>query len=548
MSLSPTFVCPPEGMQRSPPEGTQPAPHPALSLLPPPDDSVLLLPAPPTAEPVHLTEDGIAAVALKFSKPPLGKGGFSTVYEGLFYGAPAAVKILAIRNEHERANFHEELRSLLNPALRSEHVCPLLGYCKAQPAFIFPRLTCINVSRMTRFPDDVKDSICIDTADGLATLHAAGYVHMDIKPDNVLLLFDENRRIQKALVGDLGCVKSVAVPVYPYGTIAFLDPQLNFQQLRKPQPADDVFSLGITFLSIWTNRVPTSRDEIPLLMQELRRACAYRFELVASMTAIDIRRRPTAAFVRDTVRARQKASWDTRGGYPWSGRIPPITQPPFIGEGAAERAAAAGFAYQPPPPFVPPQQQQGATGGGYRIVMGPSGQLMIVPEAQQAAAVAAQQAAAQQVAVQQVAAQQLQFQQQQQQPQVQQAQFQQWGQQPRVIAATAMPHPQMQQQPLQLQQQQQQQQQVIALQQQAMALQQQAMLLQQQQPQQQPQQIVQHTPQTLSSPPSQTLSPQSFGTPAGYVVQGQPLTYQQQRLQQAGPQQPHYSYVGRGYV
>eukprot|EP00743_Colponemidia_sp_Colp-15_P025589 GILK01038975.1.p1 GENE.GILK01038975.1~~GILK01038975.1.p1 ORF type:complete len:100 (-),score=1.75 GILK01038975.1:95-394(-) len=97
--------------------------------------------------------------------------------------------------------FEQELRAMLNPTLWNSNICPLLGYCVEAPAFIFPRLTALNVERMVRLPDDVKDTICIDIANGLAHLHKAGYVHMDMKPDNVLILFDEQRRIKKALVG-----------------------------------------------------------------------------------------------------------------------------------------------------------------------------------------------------------------------------------------------------------------------------------------------------------------------------------------------------------
>jgi serine/threonine protein kinase len=68
-------------------------------------------------------------------------------------------------------------------------------------------------NRSARLPDDVKDTICIDVVRGMDHMHRAGYVHSDMKPDNVLLEFDENRVIKKAVVGDLGCVKSCMVPV-----------------------------------------------------------------------------------------------------------------------------------------------------------------------------------------------------------------------------------------------------------------------------------------------------------------------------------------------
>jgi serine/threonine protein kinase len=109
--------------------------------------------------------------------------------------------------------FDEELRALLNTTLWHNNICPLLAYCDTKPAFIFPKLTPMSDNRSARLPDDVKDTICIDVVRGMDHMHRAGYVHSDMKPDNVLLEFDENRVIKKAVVGDLGCVKSCMVPV-----------------------------------------------------------------------------------------------------------------------------------------------------------------------------------------------------------------------------------------------------------------------------------------------------------------------------------------------
>eukprot|EP00758_Cryptobia_borreli_P001850 Tbor_TRINITY_DN2582_c0_g1::TRINITY_DN2582_c0_g1_i1::g.553::m.553 len=276
----------------------------------------------PSRTPIRLTKEAIAMTAGNFLSPPLGKGGFSTVYPGYFYGNPVAVKVLNIRNASERAMFDDELRALLNPVLWHPNVCPLLGYCDTDPAFIFPLMTPMTIERMSRLPDDVKDTICVNICKGLEHMHRAGYVHSDMKPDNVLLEFDANRMIKTAYVGDLGCVKSCSVAVIPFGTIVFLDPQLPLNIPRLPHPVDDVYSLGITFLSIWTNRIPESAQEIAEMKMLLADNDTARSDCVAAMTHSVMSARPTCEQVAKVLSDLQQKMWRERA-YPWSSGITP---------------------------------------------------------------------------------------------------------------------------------------------------------------------------------------------------------------------------------
>jgi serine/threonine protein kinase len=286
-----------------------PAPHPTLSSLP------RAVSTPPVHHghgrppPVRLTAEGVAMTAFQWQRPPIGKGGFSSVYEGLFYGATVAVKVLTIRNESERLMFEEELRAMLNPRLFHHNICPLLGYCYEHPAFIFPKLSPLSLDRLRRLPADVRDSVCIDVARGLAHMHAAGYVHSDMKPDNVLIEFDQNRVIRRALVGDLGCVKSCAVPVVPFGTIVFLDPALPQGVPRLPHPADDVYSLGVTFLCIFMEAIPMNMDDIRRMESDLAQRDPMRFSLVRDMMNQVPSRRPTCADVANIMRRNQEELW-----------------------------------------------------------------------------------------------------------------------------------------------------------------------------------------------------------------------------------------------
>lgn len=213
--------------------------------------------------PVNLSPQVISAICFGFSQPPLGKGGFSTVFAGVYENRPVAVKVLAIRNAGEHALFQAELGILLNSNLRHPHLLPLIAYCHERPALVMPQLKPLNRERLPRLPGSIRMKVAMDVANGLAHLHDAGFVHNDMKPDNVLLEFDENRRLIRALVGDLGCVKSVQIPVVPFGTILFMDPGLNTSGPPQfPKPADDVYSFGLTIVCIFTNAFPESQEHL----------------------------------------------------------------------------------------------------------------------------------------------------------------------------------------------------------------------------------------------------------------------------------------------
>uniref|UniRef100_A0A7S1QX02 Protein kinase domain-containing protein n=1 Tax=Neobodo designis TaxID=312471 RepID=A0A7S1QX02_NEODS len=352
-----------------PPPATTPAPHPSLNQLP-----QAMSAAPEkrgeSHQPVRLTSDAIAATAYNWQRPPIGKGGFSTVYEGTFYGHSVAVKVLTIRNPSERQMFEEELQALLNPSLMHRNICPLLAFCYEAPAFIFPKLSPLSLERLKRLPLDVRDSVCIDVARGLAHMHAAGYVHSDMKPDNVLIEFDENRVIRRAMVGDMGCVKSCAVPVAPFGTIVFLDPGLPHGVQRLPHPADDVYSLGVTFLCIFMEAIPASVDDICRMDYDFAQRDPLRSGLVRSMMNPDAARRPTCAYIAHAMRQKQEEMWRAAAGRAATSPVPqghPAHYPSPVSSQASAPPTPAGppqqpqayqQAYQQPPPQQPYQQQQ----------------------------------------------------------------------------------------------------------------------------------------------------------------------------------------------
>lgn len=109
------------------------------------------------------------------------------------------------------------------------------------------------------------------TAEALAALHRAGFVHGDVKPDNIRLVDDGT-----AILIDLGFAHrpgenaSLMQQGYILGTLNYLAPELCAAAPSADQ-SSDLFSLGVTLFEMLTGQLPYPAGS---LRQTLRRhAC-----------------------------------------------------------------------------------------------------------------------------------------------------------------------------------------------------------------------------------------------------------------------------------
>jgi serine/threonine protein kinase len=99
-------------------------------------------------------------------------------------------------------------------------------------------------------------------AEALAALHRAGFVHGDVKPDNIRIA-----AAGRAILLDLGFAhrpgenRKLLQQGYVLGTVNYLAPELC-----GPEPEDgracDVFSLGVTLFEMLTGQMPYPRGSI----------------------------------------------------------------------------------------------------------------------------------------------------------------------------------------------------------------------------------------------------------------------------------------------
>ena len=301
----------------------------------------------------------------------VGRGGMSTVYRGtdLALDRVVAVKVamdpLLERDPVYAARFKREARAaaaIPNPGVVTvfdagadgptryivmEYVegRDLAEVLRDEPAH---RLEPMRAARIAE-----------QVADTLAAAHAAGIVHRDIKPGNIMITPQDGVKVLDFGIARLSDGVSLTQTASVLGTAPYMSPE---QAMGQPADArSDIYSLGCVLYEMLTGKPPFLADVAAAVLHQHVRVAPKRPSalnpdvppvldaLVLEMLAKSPDDRPqTAADVRDRLAALDKATDPTRP-LPPAEPIPPVAVVPP----PASRAEPIAPTRPVPPPASP---------------------------------------------------------------------------------------------------------------------------------------------------------------------------------------------------
>lgn len=235
----------------------------------------------------------------------LGEGGSSIVYSARLGSEEVALKVIQSEgpiSDSERSRFLDEaerMRRVFHPALVSLIGAGFLP--DGRPYIAMPRLRGTTLAARSVAPIPVERALQLfeDLARAVGTLHAAGLVHRDIKPQNVFWVVPEDRLI----LLDLGIAREIdAEPStttragFSRGTPAYMAPERLFGHPASIR--SDLYELTLVLVVMLLGRLPWEEgDPQARLLPTLSGEGAQHIPapLVATLEgalALDVERRP----------------------------------------------------------------------------------------------------------------------------------------------------------------------------------------------------------------------------------------------------------------
>lgn len=154
------------------------------------------------------------------------------------------------------------------------HVCPVydFGEHDGRPFLVMAHLPGGSLAeRLKRDKriEDVHEAVVLakQAAEGLAALHAAGVVHRDLKPGNILLDQDGRPLLTDFGLAHLAGGEHLTRPGALLGTPAYMAPEQADKGAAAAKEPADVYALGVVLYHMLTGRTPFEGDLMQIVRQ-----------------------------------------------------------------------------------------------------------------------------------------------------------------------------------------------------------------------------------------------------------------------------------------
>lgn len=268
----------------------------------------------------------------------IARGGMGVVYRAtqVALDRPVALKVIA-RELAEDAGFRERFLRESRLAARLDHpgVVPVYD-AREEDGELIVAMRLVEggdllelIRREGPLEPARATALLGQVADALDAAHAAGIVHRDVKPHNILVEGD------RAYLSDFGLAKDFAAgsesSASVVGTVEYMAPEQWGG--AKVSPAADVYALGCVLYEALTGVAPFARKDADTEPQ-VPRGMEAVIERAAAKDPAD--RYPTAGALIEAARERQ-------GGAPAPTRV--LTEPDVVGLSRWRRPIGAGFLF-----------------------------------------------------------------------------------------------------------------------------------------------------------------------------------------------------------
>ena len=207
----------------------------------------------------------------------LGRGAMGVVLEAfdLQLHRKVAIKFVnsASFDEDSRAHFIQEARAMALVTPPNVLAIHSFGEHGSIPYFVMELVDGQTVDSWLSRSDgraDLDEALAIlnDVCQGVSAIHAAGTVHCDLKPSNVLL--DHELRVRVADLGLAAPYVAGGVTKVIAGTPEYMAPELAFESNLPASKSSDIYALGCMAYEMLTGNLPfEGQTALAIMVQHL---------------------------------------------------------------------------------------------------------------------------------------------------------------------------------------------------------------------------------------------------------------------------------------